>query len=296
MHLLEHAPSNQMYFAVHFEREKVFQVNYLKKKGLTMALMSITYYSSLMDLDLSVQVLYPDAGRVEDPDCRDIPVLYLLHGMGGRDTTWLRLTALERLVRKTNLIVVMPDTHNGWYVNTQYGYPYFDAIAVELPQILKRFFPNMSDKREKNFIAGLSMGGYGAFRLALESQRFSHAASLSGALSFQGLESVQEELGNSAYWSGTFGDIKDWESPENPHSILNLAQKSDKKTKLYAWCGRQDFLFEANQFVAKELKKLGYDLDYRISDGKHEWYYWDKQLEQVLAWLPIDFKLEERLS
>ncbi|MDO4667595.1 MAG: alpha/beta hydrolase family protein [Streptococcus sp.] len=261
-----------------------------------MALMNITYYSKLMDLDISVQLLYPDAARVENPDNSDIPVLYLLHGMGGKDTTWLRLTALERLVRKTNLIVVMPDTHNGWYTNTQYGYPYFDLIGVELPVVLKRFFPYMSTKREKNFIAGLSMGGYGAFRLAFETQRFSYAASLSGALSFKDFNPAEADMGSKRYWEGVFGQIENWESEQNEHALTTLASKSDKKTKLYVWCGEQDFLYEANNFAVKEFKKIGYQVDYYTDPGKHEWYYWDKQLEKILEWLPIDFKLEERLS
>ncbi len=66
----------------------------------------------------------------------------------------------------------MVNTDKGWYTNTTYGMNYYDAIAVELPQILKRFFPNMSDKREKNFIAGLSMGGYGTFKIAMMTNRF----------------------------------------------------------------------------------------------------------------------------
>ncbi|MBP2622978.1 alpha/beta hydrolase [Streptococcus oricebi] len=261
-----------------------------------MALMDITYYSKIMDLDLSVQLLYPDAARVEEPDSKDIPVLYLLHGMGGKDTTWLRLTALERLVRKTNLIVVMPDTHNGWYTNTRYGYPYFDVIAKELPHTLKRFFPNMSSKREKTFIAGLSMGGYGAFKLALSTNRFSHAASLSGVLSFKGMDLGNADMGSPAYWQGIFGDIKEWESPDNPHALTNMVAQSDKKTKFYAWCGQEDFLYEANNYAVAELKKAGLQLEYKVDHGRHEWYYWDKELEKVLAWLPIDFKLEERLS
>ena len=74
----------------------------------------------------------------------------------------------------TNLIVVMPNTSNGWYTDTQYGYNYYTAIAEELPKVLKRFFPNMTSKREKTFIAGLSMGGYGSFKLAPINQPFSH--------------------------------------------------------------------------------------------------------------------------
>lgn len=87
-----------------------------------------------------MNVLYPDANRVEEPDCKDIPVLYLLHGMSGNHNSWLKRTNVERLLRGTNLIVVMPNTSNGWYTDTQYGFDYYTALAEELPQVLKRFF------------------------------------------------------------------------------------------------------------------------------------------------------------
>ena len=45
---------------------------------------------------------------------------------------------VERLLRGTNLIVVMPNTSNGWYTDTQYGFDYYTALAEELPQILQR--------------------------------------------------------------------------------------------------------------------------------------------------------------
>ena len=149
-----------------------------------MAVMNIEYYSEVLDMEWGVTVLYPDASRVTEPDCKDIPVLYLLHGMSGNQNSWLKRTNVERLLRGTNLIVIMPNTNNGWYTDTQYGYNYYTALAEELPQVMKRFFPNMTSKREKTFIAGLSMGGYGSFKLALATDRFSHAASFSGALSF----------------------------------------------------------------------------------------------------------------
>ena len=154
-----------------------------------------------------MNVLYPDANRVEEPDCEDIPVLYLLHGMSGNHNSWLKRTNVERLLRGTNLIVVMPNTSNGWYTDTKYGFDYYTALAEELPQVLKRFFPNMTSKREKTFIAGLSMGGYGCFKLALATNRFSHAASFSGALSFQDFSPESQNLGTPAYWRGVFGGV-----------------------------------------------------------------------------------------
>lgn len=259
-----------------------------------MAVMNIEYYSQVLDMEWGVNVLYPDASRVTEPESTDIPVLYLLHGMSGNQNSWLKRTNVERITRYTNLIVVMPNTSNGWYTDTQYGYSYYQAIAEELPKVLKRFFPNMTDKREKSFIAGLSMGGYGSFKLALSTNCFSHAASFSGALSFHNQSLEDTGLASPAYWHGVFGDIEDWTS--SLYSLESLASKSDKKTKLWVWCGEEDFLYEANEFAVENLKNLGFDVTYTHSSGKHEWYYWEKQLENFLQTLPIDFKLEERLS
>lgn len=258
-----------------------------------MAIMKIEYHSEVLDMSRHVNVLYPDRNRVEHPEETDIPVLYLLHGMGGNQNSWLNRSIVERLVRDTNLIVVMVNTDKAWYTNTTYGMNYFDAIAIELPQILKRFFPNMSDKREKNFIAGLSMGGYGAFKIAMLTNRFSYAASLSGALYFDFDNAASEDLGNLDYWQGVFGDIAD---PKNPNNLLEIAKHSDKNTKFYAWCGEEDFLFEGHQKAVAALSEMGFDLQASKGPGKHEWYYWNQQIELFLQRLPIDFKLEERLS
>ena len=259
-----------------------------------MALLTIDYYSKTLDMDVEARVLYPDAARVDHPDDQDIPVLYLLHGMGGNANSWLKRTALERLVRKTNLIVIMPDTHNGWYTDTTYGYDYYQALAIELPQVMQRFFPNMTKKRSKTFICGLSMGGYGALKIAMKTNRFSYAGSLSGALTFQGFDPKETDLGNERYWKSTFGPMTSWD--HHPDSLEVLAKKADKETSYFIWCGEEDFLYPANQFMVDYFKSLDLDVNYSHSPGKHEWYYWEKELIHFLEFLPIDFQMEERLS
>ena len=139
------------------------------------------------------------------------------------------------------------------------------------------------------------MGGYGSMLLALKTNRFSHAASFSGALSFHGMTFEKNDLEKPAFWKGIFGEVNDWTT--SPYSLESVTKKfSDKKTKLWIWCGEQDFLYEANQFEAKELEKLGLDVTYSHSPGKHEWFYWERELEHFLQTLPIDFELEERLN
>lgn len=260
-----------------------------------MAFMQIEYYSESLGQFRQVEILYPDASEItkEEAMSTDIPVLYLLHGMSGNHHSWTGRTNIARLVRHTNLIVVMPNTENGWYTNTKYGVNYFDAIATELPKVMRRFFPNMTGMREKTFIAGLSMGGYGAFKLGFLTNQYAMAGSFSGALRFDMSlrgDSPQEK----AYWKGIFGTDKQLLDSDN--NLLNAVKKADGKTKFYAWCGKEDFLFPANERAVTEFKKLGLEVDYRTDHGTHDWYYWEKQIEVFLEMLPIDYVKEERLS
>src|SRR5690606_35149889 len=110
------------------------------------------------------------------------PVLYLLHGLSDDDTIWLRRTSIERYVAGLGLAVVMPNVHRSFYADMAYGGQYWTFLTEELPRVAGDFFP-LSDAREDNYVAGLSMGGYGAFKWALSyPERFAAAGSLSGVL------------------------------------------------------------------------------------------------------------------
>lgn len=266
-----------------------------------MAFLQVNYYSNILDTEQMMNVILPESSNIHldwtSDDLKDIPVIYLLHGMNRSFANWQRFTDIERLVRYTKVAIIMPNTDMAWYTNTTYGMNYFDALAYELPNKIKELFPQISCKKEKTFVVGQSMGGYGAFKLALRTNHFSYAASLSGALHFDKKDDELLAMASTKYWEGIFGDMSKFDNTDN--DILYLAKKKienkEELPKLYSWCGKQDFLFNANELVSKELLDLGYDITYEKSDGSHEWYYWSKMIERVLEFLPIDYQKEERL-
>ncbi|CAM3132345.1 alpha/beta hydrolase [Leuconostoc rapi] len=267
-----------------------------------MAFLQVNYYSKILGMDRMMNVILPELSD-HNPDWRnetlkDIPVLYLLHGMSGDQAIWQRRTSIERLIRQTPIAIVMPSTDLAWYTNTKYGMAYFDALSIELPQKVAELFPQISTKRDKNFVAGLSMGGYGAFKMAFNGDQFSYAASLSGALMGDPNFPERETWQNAAYWQGIFGDLNDFIGSEN--DVIALAQKQaatkQQLPQLYAWIGEQDYLYQMNQNTIPKIRDLGYNVTYETSPGEHEWYYWDKQIERVLEWLPINYQQEKRLS
>jgi S-formylglutathione hydrolase FrmB len=108
-------------------------------------------------------------------------VLYLLHGYSDDHSIWMRRTSVERYAAEHHLAVIMPAVNHSFYTNEVQGERYWDYISEELPRAMHRFF-RLSDKPEDTFVAGLSMGGYGAMKLALtHPERFGAAASFCGA-------------------------------------------------------------------------------------------------------------------
>lgn len=230
----------------------------------------------------SITVILPQERKRE----RNYPVLYLLHGLSDDHTIWTRRTSIERYADQYGIAVVMPEVHRSFYADMKQGLKYWTYISEELPELVRSFFP-ISDRREDNFVAGLSMGGYGAFKVGLNHpERYAAAASLSGALDM-GYWNRPDIYGELEYRMA-FGDPSEYQGSENDvfHQASLLAQ-SGKALKLYQCCGTEDFLYADNQRFLEHARSLGLDLTYEEEPGGHSWEYWDMKIKRVLSWLPI---------
>ncbi len=247
-----------------------------------MALIECNFFSETLGLCTAMNVILPQPVR------RRYPVLYLLHGLSDDHTIWCRRTSIERYADALGLAVVMPAVHRSFYADMATGQRYWTFVSQELPALAQGFFP-LSSKREDTFVAGLSMGGYGAFRLALSlPERFAAAASLSGALDQAwGVQHLEPE--ERQEWTNIFGDLS--KLAGSPHDLLHLAeqvaQSSGPQPRLYQWCGTEDFLYVENTRFRDHAQRLGLDLTYAEGPGDHEWRFWDEQIQRVLAWLPL---------
>jgi putative tributyrin esterase len=252
-----------------------------------MALLRCDFFSESLALSTSMTVILPQrastqigmTGRVR-PGAH--PTLFLLHGLSDDDTIWVRRTSIERYVSELGLAVVMPQVHRSFYADEVHGNRYWTFISQELPALARSFFP-LSARREDTFVAGLSMGGYGAFKLALRHpDRFAAAASLSGVLDVMALTRQPEALVD-------FGDIFGPHVPADS-DLLTLLSGADPATlpALYACCGTEDIsIIDANRRFAAVARDRGVELTTHFGPGQHEWGYWDTTIQDVLAWLPL---------
>ena len=251
--------------------------------------MRVDFFAETLGMSTSMTVLLPEraAGQIGQTNAREgatVPVLYLLHGLSDDDTTWCRRTSIERYAAERGIAVVMPQVQRSFYSNEVHGLPYWTFLTEELPEVVHGFF-RLSADRADTFVAGLSMGGYGAMKWALrQPERFAAAASLSGAL---GLRHPSERADPefARLLQNIFGDRPTEGTSDDVIHLIRTAEPADLPA-LFVACGTEDFLFPANQWFIEEAAAAGVPLTTRIGPGDHEWSYWDAQIQAVLDWLP----------
>ncbi|NJD01187.1 MAG: esterase family protein [Ruminiclostridium sp.] len=247
-----------------------------------MALLQCNFFSETLGIGTAMNVILPQTSCLKG---KKSPVLYLLHGHSDDHTAWLRRTSIERYAEQRELAVVMPAVNRSFYTDMKYGYKYGTFMSEELPAIAQSFFP-VSDKREDTFAAGLSMGGYGALKLALGyPERFAAAASLSGVVDIAGYPPTDKNFELDLI----FEDIDKLKGSKDDLFYLaeKVAASNEVKPSIYQCCGTEDFLYEDNIRFRDFMKKLPFDYFYEEEPGIHEWGYWDRMIQRVLKWLPI---------
>ncbi|MCA1319658.1 esterase family protein [Bacillus tianshenii] len=250
-----------------------------------MALIQCNFFSEALQCSTSMTVILPQStshiGVESKVEQKKHPTLYLLHGLSDDHTIWTRFTSIERYVAPLGLAVVMPTAGRSFYIDMENGYDYYTYVSEELPQIARSFF-NLSDKREDNFVAGLSMGGYGALKTVMRNpDKFAAGASLSGSVDI-----VDRIPAFPRDFQHIFGSrpIKGSED-DLFHVAENLAKSDGPKPRLYHCCGTEDHNYQANLRFRDHLEKLSIESTFEDGPGSHEWGYWDMHIQPVLEFL-----------
>jgi putative tributyrin esterase len=256
-----------------------------------MAVLHCDFHSEAQSLSTSMTVILPQSTRsrvgvVAPEPAQPPPVLYLLHGLSDDHTTWLRRSSVERYVDALGLAVVMPQVHRSYYTDEAYGGRFWSFLSEELPTLVHDFFP-ISERREDTFVAGLSMGGYGAVKWALrQPERFAAAASLSGALDIASARTQRYRPEDPRMFQRIFGDLPVRGTDDD---LIQLVSHADPAALpvLRLWCGTEDPLVGANTRFRDACASVGVPVGLVLDPGEHEWGYWDAKIRDVLAWLPL---------
>ncbi|MBR2365040.1 MAG: esterase family protein [Lentisphaeria bacterium] len=256
-----------------------------------MAFFQCNIFSEALGMMTNVNVVMPQftTGMIgwTEKDTGSRPVLYLLHGLSDDSSVWMRRTNVERYATQYGLVLVMPDGGRSFYTDMKYGLKYEEYIAKELPSLMAKFF-RFSTAREDTFIAGNSMGGYGALKIAL---KYPETFSVCGAFSavpdpmklYALYPAISRELDH------IFGSIDEFRYSDD--DVYTLSEKRIGENRfpgLYLCCGKGDFLNKENCRYKDFLEGEGVEFTADLNDpGDHEWGFWDKKVQQFIRFLPI---------
>lgn len=238
----------------------------------------VTVKSRALGRRADVTVYVPPAAR----DATDLPIVVLLHGVYGSHWAWAlkgraHLTA-ARLIGEGALppVALLMPSDGLWGDGSGYvKHTDHDAerwIIDEMPALARAIIPACS-ARSPLLVAGLSMGGFGALRLAGRyPERIAAAAGLSSVTGASQFETLIEE--NRDGWS---------EDPADRSVLAALTETATPLPPLRIDCGLDDPFLEANRELHRALQAAGIAHEYAESAGGHDWECWSVTLEHTLC-------------
>lgn len=241
-----------------------------------MAFLTCQYMSGALGYSASFNAIIPEG-------LKDIPTMYLLHGHGDDHTAWCRYTSVERYARDRGIAVIMPAAAHSFYCDMAHGDRYFNLVADEIVDYTRALFP-LSKDREKTYVAGLSMGGYGAFKCALNRpQTFCAAASASGAVDVAECMKMTDAQALATLIWGDPWEEKLTGSESDLYACVNARENDSLRPRLFQVCGDSDPLLPLNlKFKAFMDTKKTYTYRYEHGAGSHSWEFWDHWLPAMM--------------
>ena len=239
--------------------------------------------SKLMGREMPYRVIFP-LGYLGQKN-EKFPVIYLLHGLAGHYDNWIDKTKIAEYSAAYKFIVVTPEGGDGWYTDsaTISNDKYEDYIIKELVPEIDAKFRTLAD-RDHRLIAGLSMGGYGAIKFGLKyPDLFSVVGSFSGALDAP-LRGPKSEFLRPSIIS-VFGPDDSKTRKDNDVFGVIRAMSADQIKNIpfiYLDCGTEDSFFQINRDFDALLVEKKIPHEFRELPGKHEWPYWDSQIQEFL--------------
>ncbi len=244
---------------------------------------TLLVYSKQMNKSIKVLVIKPDLPSANI----QMPVVYLLHGYSANYNQWLNeAPSIIQQGKDMQSILVLPDGgYSSWYfdspINTAVRYESF--IIKELVPFIDSAYSTKAD-RNYRAITGLSMGGHGAFYLAMRNQTvFGSAGSVCGGLDIR-------PFPNNWQLNKVLGDLsanaENWEK----NTVINLIDSIDiSNLNLIFDCGLSDFFLNVNRAMHQKLLLKKIPHDYTERPGTHNTAYWSNSINFQLMYFQHQF-------
>lgn len=282
-----------MYSCSQETKQKIENVNEEKTHRSSNELIHNSLFSKQLNRSWNVMIYLPPHYYTDS--LKHFDVLYLLHGHGGNETSWMGSVEIKSMVDNLILsdsikdfIIVMPDGGNSWFVD---GFEKMESAIIKdlLPNIYKNY--RINQNFESTSIGGMSAGGYGSLRFVLKyPDLFQNAVLMSPASYYPLPDQTSYARSDVASFKDENGDFssKKW----TQYNYLNYWKSFDKSTKsshhFYLSVGTTDgftgIIKSVNEYLPIELNKRKGKLSYEIQNyiGGHEMNVWKQALKRAL--------------
>lgn len=219
-----------------------------------MRTINLNHWSTTLTRVKDIKIVMPD--DIND----DTKIVLLLHGYCGDHNDWSNLGGAIRLAEKYKMVFVMPSAENSYYINIPNGDRFYDYISKEVVELTTKTF-NLPDNW---YIAGLSMGGYGALSIGLKNDRFRHIGAFSAPIDMEKwIEIDRHENFPVLFKNGITDDI-------NIDKIID----NYRLKPMYIYCGTSDPFYDMNVEFVSKLKSKNADFIFEYDDRGHVWELW----------------------
>lgn len=209
-------------------------------------------------------------------------VLFLLHGMNGNSADWIQKGNILQFLVSHHLVAVMPDASDSYYTNASLRPRdrYEDFIADDLVRDVEQHYRVISNARGRG-LGGISMGGYGAIKIALRHpDEFAFAAGISPAVDATRRRFAPRRIGQSFRYLRIFG--LESRADRRANDVFVLAQQHQTSPYLFLACGTDEALLGVNRSFAALLEKRGFPYEYHEARGGHSWDFWKSEIPEML--------------
>lgn len=246
-------------------------------------LRDIVFRSRALGREMPCRAFLP--AKIE-PD-RRLPVVYLLHGQDGHFTDWSNKTDVAQYAAR-GLILVMPQGDSSYYSNwvSKKNNAYENYLVDDMIAEVESRFPALQT-RTGRAIVGVSMGGFGAVRLALtRPELYCFAGGISSAVDVPSRPFNWKHIGQSLLFRSIFGPVGSKRRRQHDPFLLARAADPAAIPYLYLTACDPERLLEPNRRFAALLAELGFTHEFHILSGRHKWEDWAGQIGGVFESLP----------
>lgn len=251
-------------------------IHYTTKGCINMAFFRGDIFSNQLGMNTGIHVIIPN-----NANNSKLNVVYLLHGLSDNCSSWVQNTGISLYAERYGVAVIIPEVQRSFYTDMKYGMNYFSYVSNELIQFVHNMF-GLSNKREQTYVAGLSMGGFGAMKCALtKPEQYVACAAFSAVCDLKGFFPGQIKIEDVLDIYAAFGI--DFEVGEGDNLFALSTKCANGKPglipNLYMACGKSDGLYQQNLELRDHIQTLKFDYDYEEWEGGHDWIFWDTAIQ-----------------